>query len=200
MQGVDHRDPGPVRRPPDRAQAPRPGHPAVVQDGLTMSHDPHPLDPLTADEIATVTAAARRDRGAAPPGWRFASIELIEPARGAPAPPVRQAAAVCWNRADGEAFRAVVSIRDAAVTGWDHLPGQQPNMTVDEWHECDEMLRADPAVVEALGRRGVTDLSRVLADMWAYGAAFVPERYAGRRIGWCDLWFRGSELGNPYRS
>ena len=34
--------------------------------------------------------------------------------------------------------------------------------------------------------------------MWAYGAAFVPERYAGRRIGWCDLWFRGSELGNPY--
>ncbi len=71
-------------------------------------------------------------------------------------------------------------------------------MTVDEWHECDEMLRAHPAVIEALARRGITDMSRVLADMWAYGASFVPERYAGRRIGWCDLWHRGSERGNPY--
>ena len=105
---------------------------------------------------------------------------------------------MCWNRADGQAYRAVVSLTGDAVTGWEHLPGQQPNMTVDEWHECDEMIRAHPAVIEALGRRGITDLSRVLADMWAYGAAFVPERYAGRRIGWCDLWFRGSELGNPY--
>jgi primary-amine oxidase len=34
--------------------------------------------------------------------------------------------------------------------------------------------------------------------MWAYGAALVPERYAGRRIGWCDVWYRGSERGNPY--
>jgi primary-amine oxidase len=71
-------------------------------------------------------------------------------------------------------------------------------MTVDEWHECDAMLRSHPAVLEALARRGVTDLSRVLADMWAYGAALVPARYAGRRIGWCDVWYRGSERGNPY--
>ena len=41
-------------------------------------------------------------------------------------------------------------------------------------------------------------MTRVLADMWAYGAALVPERYQGRRIGWCDLWYRGSEQGNPY--
>ena len=34
--------------------------------------------------------------------------------------------------------------------------------------------------------------------MWAYGAELVPERYAGRRIGWCDMWYRGSERGNPY--
>ena len=163
-----------------------------------MSHDPHPLDPLTADEIATVAAAARRDRGVTPPGWRFASIELIEPAKGAYAPPVRQAAAVCWNRADGEAFRAVVSIPDAAVTGWEHLPGQQPNMTVDEWHECDEMLRAHPQLIDALARRGITDMSLVLTDVWAYGAALVPERYRGLRIGWADVWHRGSQDGNPY--
>src|SRR3984957_16312759 len=179
-----------------------------VNEGTTV---PHPLDPLTADEIRQAAAIVRRERGVGE-GWRFASIELGEPSKAdlvRPAEPSpsslssgeptrREALVVCWDRADGQAYRAVVSLTGDAITGWEHLPGQQPNMTVDEWHECDEMIRAHPAVAEALGRRGVTDLTRVLADMWAYGAAFVPERYAGRRIGWCALWHRGSELGNPY--
>ena len=145
----------------------------------------------------------RRDQGVGD-GWRFASIELKEPAKadlaglGPGSAGGREALVVCWNRGDGQAYRAVVSLTADAVTSWEHLPGQQPNMTVDEWHECDEMIRAHPAVIEALARRGITDRSRVLADMWAYGAALVPERYAGRRIGWCDVWYRASERGNPY--
>ena len=163
----------------------------------------HPLDPLTAEEIRQAAAIVHRDRGVGD-GWRFASIELKEPAKADLPDPnesglaSRESLVVCWDRADGRAYRGTVSLTGDAVTGWEELPGQQPNMTVDEWHECDEMLRAHPAVIEALARRGITDLSRVLADMWAYGAAFVPERYAGRRIGWCDLWYRGSERGNPY--
>jgi primary-amine oxidase len=159
----------------------------------------HPLDPLTAGEIRDAAAIVRRDRGVGD-GWRFASIELKEPAKAALAAGLtsREARVVCWNRADGQAYRAVVSLTGDEVTAWEHQPGQQPNMTVDEWHECDEMLRAHPAVIEALGRRGITDMSRVLADMWAYGGALVPDRYQGQRIGWCDLWFRGSERGNPY--
>ena len=105
---------------------------------------------------------------------------------------------VCWDRTDGQAYRAVVSLTGDDVTQWEHLPGQQPNMTVDEWHECDEMLRAHPALVEALARRGITDMSLVLTDMWAYGAALVPERYRGLRLGWCDVWYRASEQSNPY--
>jgi primary-amine oxidase len=171
-----------------------------VKEGTIV---PHPLDPLSAEEIRRAAAIVRRDRGVGD-GWRFASIELKEPAKAdLPAlasgrPDRREALVVCWDRADGQAYRGTVSLTADGVTAWEHLPGQQPNMTVDEWHECDEMLRAHPAVIEALGRRGITDLPRVLADMWAYGAAFVPERYAGRRIGWCDLWHRGSERGNPY--
>jgi primary-amine oxidase len=163
----------------------------------------HPLEPLSADEIRQTAAVVRRDRGVGD-GWRFASIELKEPAK-AELPALeaggrtsREAVVVCWNRADGQAYRAVVSLTGDAVMSWEHLPGQQPNMTVDEWHECDVMLRSRPAFVAALRKRGVTDLSRVLSDMWAYGAAFVPERYAGRRIGWCDVWVRGSDKGNPY--
>ncbi len=71
----------------------------------------HPLDPLSADEIRHV-AATLRDRKGVGTHWRFASIDLIEPAKdelaadpdGIP----RLAEAICWNTADGQAFRARV--------------------------------------------------------------------------------------------
>ena len=163
----------------------------------------HPLDPLTAGEFRQAAAILRREREVGP-GWRFASIELREPGKDVlPALEAgeltrREAVVVCWDRADGRAYRAVVSLTGDAVTTWQHLPGQHPNMTVDEWHECDEMLRAHPALAEALARRGITDLSLVLTDVWAYGAALVPERYRGLRLGWSDVWYRDSEQGNPY--
>ena len=171
-----------------------------VNGGTTVTH---PLDPLSAEEIRQVATAVRRDRGVGD-GWRFASIELKEPSKAdlsaleSGERASREATVVCWNRADGQAYQATVSLTGDEVSSWKHLPGQQPNMTVDEWHECDVMLRSHPAVVEALARRGITDMSRVLSDMWAYGAALVPERYAARRIGWCDVWYRDSERGNPY--
>jgi primary-amine oxidase len=174
---------------------------ACGNGGTIVTDSPaHPLDPLTAEEIRQAAAMLRRDRGVGVVGssWRFASIELREPAKGALESARREAIAVCWDRSDGRAYRAVVSLSDDAVTSWEDLPGQQPNMTVDEWHECDEMLRAHPALVEALARRGITDMSVVLTDMWAYGAALVPERYRGLRIGWSDVWYRGSPDANPY--
>jgi primary-amine oxidase len=160
----------------------------------------HPLDPLTAAQIRQVAAILRRDRGIGG-SWRIASIELREPAKDVLAAGEvtgREALAVCWDRTDGQAYRAVVSLTGDAVTSWQHLPGQQPNMTVDEWHECDQMLQGHPALIEALARRGISDMSLVLTDMWAYGAALVPERYRGLRMGWCDVWYRDSEDSNPY--
>ncbi|MGH3153114.1 MAG: primary-amine oxidase, partial [Streptosporangiaceae bacterium] len=164
----------------------------------------HPLDPLSAEEIRQAAAILRRDRGVGA-GWRFASIELREPGKDALAAGTaggemagREAVVVCWDRSDGRAWRAVLSLTGDTVLSWEDLPGQQPNMTVDEWHECDQMLRAHAALAEALARRGITDLSLVLTDMWAYGAALVPERYRGLRIGWSDVWYRDSPDSNPY--
>jgi primary-amine oxidase len=163
----------------------------------------HPLDPLTADEFRLAAQICRRERGV-DERWRFASIELREPGKEAvlgyrPGDRFdREAIVVCWNRTDGRAYRGVISLTGDRIESWDHLPDQHPNMTVDEWHECDEMVRAEPRVAEALARRGVTDMDRVLVDVWAYGAALVPEPYRGRRIGWADVWYRDTEQGNPY--
>jgi primary-amine oxidase len=163
----------------------------------------HPLDPLDADEFRQVAAVLRRDRGVGD-GWRYGSIEGVEPAKATleayqPGDRVdRSAMAVCWNRATGAAYRARVSLTDDSVTSWEPLPGRHPNMTVDEWHECDAMLRAEPRLAEALARRGIMDMDLVLVDVWAYGAALVPEKYRGMRVGWGDVWHRSTPEGNPY--
>ena len=62
---------------------------------------------------------------------------------------------------------------------WEDLFGIQPNLTPDEWHECDAALRAEPRLIEALAERGITDMDRVLFDVWGYRGFLVPERTRG---------------------
>jgi primary-amine oxidase len=161
----------------------------------------HPLDPLSAEEIRAAATTLRRDRGVGE-RWRFASIELREPSKAtvrdfAPEQPIRrEAVVVCWNRDDGAVHKAVVALGEDRVVSWEHVPEGQPNMTVDEFAECDAALRADPRVIEALERRGITD--KVLIDTWAYGAHLVPEAHRGGRIGWADVWYRSQEGSSPY--
>jgi len=163
----------------------------------------HPLDPLTADEFRAAAAVLRRDRGVAE-RWRFASIELREPAKDVvrafrPGDPIRREARVtCWSRDEGTPYKAVVSLTDDAVVSWEAVPGEQANMTLDEWHEAHEVLIGHPAVVEALAKRGITDLDLVLVDTWAYGHSLIPEGLQDRRVGWTDVWLRSAPEGNPY--
>jgi len=178
--------------------------PTPEQAGTTDAGYPaerHPLDPLDADEIRHVATALLELKGVSH-GWRYGSIELIEPAKEdlTAGPPAvgRAAQAVCWNTADGQAYRATVELPSGAVTSWQHLPGVQPNITVDEWHECHRMLMRQPELIAALRRRGIRDLDLVLTDVWAYGAALIPEQYRGLRVGWADVWLRDSPDSNPY--
>ena len=105
---------------------------------------------------------------------------------------------ICWNRDDGRVYKSRVSLTGDAVETWDEIEDGQPNMTVDEFHECDEALRKDPRVIEALAARGITDMDRVLIDTWAYGAHLVPEQHRGGRVGWADVWYRKEPGSSPY--
>ena len=151
---------------------------------------PYPLDPLSAQEIRAAAAAVRRDR-ATSDGWRFSTIDLHEPSKQeleAQPAPQRIADIAGFDRADGRAFKGTMSLAEDRVTSWEQLePGQHPSMTVADYHEADVALRRNPRMIEALARRGITDMDLVLIDVWAYGAAVAPPRYAGRRIGWADV-------------
>ena len=175
--------------------------------------DGFPLDPLSADEFAAVTAILRRDRDvqagpgatASDLGWRFASIEMIEPSKAelaafenGGARPARRAEAVCFNRSANATYKSVVSLTDDRVEAFEHIPGVQANFTVDEFVECDQLLRTHPDVIEALRGRGVTDIGMVFFDTWTYGDAVAPPEFRDRRIGWSDSWIKAAPGANPY--
>ena len=164
----------------------------------------HPLDPLTSTEFSHASSILTREKGVAE-GWRFASIEMLEPSKAAIAGfsasgtvPDRAARLVVLNRAENSTYIAVVSLTTDSLVSWTHVPDVQANFTVDEWEECDAILRAHPEVIAALAQRGITDLDLVFIDTWTYGAALIPEKYAGRRLGWSDIWVRAQTGGNPY--
>src|SRR4029077_17183616 len=75
----------------------------------------HPLEPLSADEFRRTAEILRRD-GHVTAKFRFASSELLEPAKqevlawrvGEPIP--RHSFAVVWNRLDNKTYEATVDL------------------------------------------------------------------------------------------
>lgn len=143
----------------------------------------HPLDPLSAEEFTTVAKilAQTHDVGAS---WRYTSVELSEPSKAEVAAfdnngtrPDRRALATCLDTTQNATYKAVISLTSGEVLSWNHIPGVQPNFTVDEWEEADAVLRGHPDVIAALARRGITDMDLVFMDTWTYGDAVMPEKY-----------------------
>lgn len=164
----------------------------------------HPLDPLSAAEFTALAAILRRDRDVAQ-GWRITCMEMIEPGKtelaeyeAGGARPARRAMVLCLDRAANATYRAVVSLTGDRIESFEHVPGVQANFTVDEFVECDQMLRAHPEVIAALARRGITDMDLVFMDTWTYGEAVAPPEFRDRRIGWSDTWLRKEPGANPY--
>lgn len=164
----------------------------------------HPLDPLSSDEFAAVASILHRDRDVGE-GWRFASIELAEPDKAqltafeeAAVTPPRRATVVCLNRASNATYKSRVSLSEDRVESFEHVPGVQANFTVDEFVECDRLLRSHPDVASALAARGITDMDLVFFDTWTYGHAVAPPQYRDRRLGWSDTWLRAAPGANPY--
>jgi primary-amine oxidase len=135
----------------------------------------HPLQPLSAAEIGAA-AAVLREAGHVGPTCRFVSLVLHEPAKAAVlafdadgTPVAREAAAVVLDRADGRTYEATVSLTDSAVTRWEHVPGVQPQVLLEEFFACEEIVKADPGVQEALRERGITEFGGVMVDPWSAG-------------------------------
>ena len=162
----------------------------------------YPLDPLTADEIELASRIVR-DNGQLPGPVRFISITLQEPLKedvfafNESKPLGREAFVILLDLTDGRTYETLVSLTDETVRTWRHVPDVQPSITFEEFFECERIVKADPAFQEALSKRGITDLDRVIVDPWSAGY-YGDSSESGKRLLRALTWVRRAHNGNGY--
>ncbi len=162
----------------------------------------HPLDPLTAEEIAGAVEILRAS-GKIATTARFVTLTLHEPAKDLilgyhdGQPTDREAFIGILDNADGATYEAVVSLSRGVVTAWRHVPGVQPSIMLDEFFECENALKADPAFQEALRKRGITDYSLLMVDPWSAGN-YGAEEEQTLRLARALTWVRSEPGDNGY--
>ena len=109
----------------------------------------HPLDSLSAAEIAEAVAIVRGQRPLGP-RTRFVSVALREPTRqelrlyrqGVALE--RLAEIVLLDNDTGLTSEAIVSLSRGSIADWRDVPGVQPAVMLDEFYECELMVKAGP--------------------------------------------------------
>jgi primary-amine oxidase len=169
---------------------------------LTAQSLAHPLEPLTAAEIAQAVAIVR-DRQSLGDSYRFPCVTLHEPLKSqvlsfqSGDPVYRQAFLILLDNATGHTYEAIVSLTEEKILSWQHIPNVQPNIMADELSECEAAVKACPEFVTALAKRGITDLDLVVVDPWAIGNfGFADE--VGVRISRALCYLRSVLDGNFY--
>lgn len=163
---------------------------------------PHPLDPLTLDEIKTAVHIVRAEKSVGST-YRFPCVTLKEPSKELILSYTtgetfeREAFLVLLDNATGIAYEAVVSLNQQTITSWTPLPGIQPNIMADELSDCEAAVKAHPDFREILAKRGITDLDLVVVDPWGIGNfGFADEE--GQRLSRCVCYLRAKPDGNFY--
>ncbi len=162
----------------------------------------HPLEPLTADEIAQAVKIVRTERQLHE-RVRFSSVNLREPSKEivlnyVPGTPIeREAFLIILDNTDGATYEAVVSITQGHVVSWQHIPGVQPSIMNDEFFECEQLLKGNPEFQAALHKRGITDFGLLMVDPWSVGN-YGNEEEQKLRLGRALTWVRSDPDDNGY--
>src|SRR5260221_8012348 len=144
----------------------------------------HPLDALKTQEYWAVYDVLR-DSGKIDADTVTHSVLLHEPAKDKvlawkPGDPIFREAEVILLR-KGVTIEALVDIAGRKLESWKERKDVQAPVNAGEFHALDEVINKDPRVIEALKKRGITDLNPVVcfADPFSYFA--LPE-LEGHRI------------------
>ena len=136
---------------------------------------------------------------------RFVTVVLNEPAKEmvldyVPGSEVeREALVILLDNASGQCVEAVVSLTQSAISSWRSLEGVQPVIMLDEFVECEEAVKRSPEFLEALRKRGVSNVDLVMVDPWSMGAyGAEPEKEKGKRLARALTWVRSDPTDNGY--
>ncbi|MCA6095707.1 primary-amine oxidase [Streptomyces sp. SCA3-4] len=178
---------------PDTAASPAPaGVPA------------HPLDPLSAAEIATARRVLE-EAGRITATTRFPLVLLDEPDRHAAAahrpgePFVRRLRITLLDSATGAAAEALVDVTGGLLLSWRELDVAaegQPQVMFEEYPVVEAIVKADPGWRKAMAERGIEDTDLAVCAPLAAGSTVVER--PGRRLLRCLTWLRCDATDNAW--
>lgn len=164
----------------------------------------HPLDPLSAQEIKTVTSVLSKFYAGKPIG--FNTVSLKEPIKKAyyqwkdhngPLPP-RLAYYVIVEQGVNGVHEGVVDIPSLTVVESKQTAGVQPILSPDDLQATEDIIRSDPNVIKQCEISGVPkeEMANVYCDAWTIG---YDERWgASRRLQQALMYWRSDEDDSHY--
>ena len=146
----------------------------------------HPLDGLATAEYWTVYDALQ-SAGHLTPETKFTSVLLRPPAKATvlawkPGQPVPREADVVLLRDSKTTYTARVDIAAKRVVEFGELKGGQAAFLASEMFGADAYIKKDARIIEALRKRGITDLRTVSCSALPVAYRAVPEQ-ATQRVG-----------------
>jgi primary-amine oxidase len=145
----------------------------------------HPLDGLATAEYWTVYDVLQ-SAGQLTPETKFTSVLLRPPEKSAvlawrPGQPFSREADIVLLR-DSQTYTARVDISAKRVVSFEELKGAQSAFLASEMFGADAYIKKDARIVDALRKRGITDLRTVSCSALPVAYRAVPEQ-ATRRLG-----------------
>ncbi|MEO5793512.1 MAG: primary-amine oxidase [Rhodoferax sp.] len=151
----------------------------VFQSGLdktfVVERTPSPLNPLTAAEIQA-TVDILKASGRYHDGYRFTEISVKTPPKdqvwnfaltGQPVQAPRQAAFVIL---DGKkVIEGTVDLAARSVSSWKEVEGTHGMVLLDDFATVQAVVEASPEYAQALAKRGVMDVKKVVATPLTVG-------------------------------
>ena len=143
--------------------------------GASAGAQPHPLDELTPDELASSVSVLRAGKQLTT--GKVASITLKEPAKAdvltwtgkEHLPRLAQVRALQAERA----YEGSVNLDTGTVERWAVVPGAQPSFLLGEFFGATEIVKADPQWRAAMARRGYSNVDNILCNPLAAG--YLPD-------------------------
>lgn len=157
------------------------------------------FDALDTDEIRRAVTAIRAEKiGGVRPG--FSAVFTDEPDKHllrAGEHVARRARAMVLDRDTAQTFDVVVDLEAEKVVSSTEITDGSAPVLLQEFEQAPELIKQDPRYVEALAKRGITDMSKVQIDPWGVGNQEQVE-VEGRRMAGSVSYYRDFPDDNGY--
>ena len=164
----------------------------------------HPLEPLSLAEIELAVQLLKKQSDKVTSTTRFVSVTLREPAKEKVINQTnesipREADVVLFDNGTNSCYEAHLLLEgEGRILSFEHIPGVQPTMTVDEQVECEQAVLRSVQFQELIREHyGINDVNLVMVDIWSAGY-YGKEEERTRRLARPLCFVRSDPTDNGY--